>query len=284
MAITIHINGGLGNQLFQYATGRALSLSKGTDLYLDTSSFEESHNLRSYLLDHYLIKARVLKRKKWLHQKITNVLRTIMGLSIKGNVYTEKLNTFDANVLGLSDDSYLLGYWQSPKYFHHYSATIKQDFTLQTTLSQASLEILRRIKKSTSVAVHVRRGDYVSNSVSQQVHGTQTPRYYDNAAKYLDRQVKSSHYFIFTDDPTWASQNILTRYKNITYLPTSQEPYEDLELIRACDHFIIANSSFSWWGAWLGSKKGSITIAPKKWFASSKYSSKDLIPKHWVQI
>jgi len=284
MSITTHISGGLGNQLFQYATGRALSLSRDTDLYLDTSSFTESGNLRSCILDHYQIKSRILRKKNWLHQKISDVLRSSLGISTEGKVYGENLNTFDANVLKLSNGTYLLGHWQSQKYFLHHGATIKQDLTLQTPLSQASIEILRIIKKGTSVAVHVRRGDYVSNSVAQQVLGTQTPSYYERAANYLGRQVKNAHYYVFSDDPKWASLNILTGYKSVTYLPTSMEPYEDLELMRACDHFITANSSFSWWGAWLGSKKGSIVISPKKWFASPEYSSKDLIPNHWVQI
>lgn len=284
MSITTHISGGLGNQLFQYAAGRALSLRRDVDLYLDISSFTVSGNLRSYMLNHYLIKASNLKKKNWLYQKVVDILRSKFGISTEGKVYAEKLNTFDPHVLELGDGAYLLGHWQSQKYFSDYTATIKEDLTLQTPLSQGSLVILRQIKKYTSVAVHVRRGDYVTNPVAQQVLGTQTPSYYESAAKYIKRKLKNVHFYVFSDDPIWASQNILTGHKSTTYLPTSQEPYEDLELMRACDHFIIANSSFSWWGASLGSKHGSIVIAPKKWFASKKYSAKDLIPKHWIQI
>ncbi len=284
MSITVHISGGLGNQLFQYATGRALSLRNNTDLRLDISSYADPGNLRSYMLSNYNVKANTLARKNWLYQKIADSIRLIFGLSVDGKIYGEHSNTFDTTILNLNDSIYLLGHWQSEKYFAEYCDQIKKDLILQTPLSESSLKIMPQIRKKPSVAVHVRRGDYVSNSVAQQVLGTLSPVYYQNAVTYLEKKVKHPKFFAFSDDPSWASQNILVKHPNTTYLQTSRTPYEDLELMRACDHFIIANSSFSWWSAWLGSQHGSIVIAPKKWFASKKYSAKDLIPKHWIQI
>ena len=284
MSITVHISGGLGNQLFQYAAGRALALRTGTDLYLDTSSFLESGNLRSYMLDNYTIKAHILKKKNWIYQKIYNVIRSKFGLSPSGHIHAEKSNKFDPSVIQLKDGAYLLGHWQSEKYFADYSKLIKRELKLKAPLSLASRHMQNKMKKNISVAVHVRRGDYVSNVVAQEVLGTQSPEYYEKGARHIESKIKKVHFFVFSDDPIWARQNILTGYKSITYLETSAQPYEDLELIRSCDHFIIANSSFSWWGAWLGLKEGSLVIAPKKWFASYKYNSKDLIPKHWIQI
>lgn len=284
MSITVHISGGLGNQLFQYATGRALSLKNGVILYLDTSSFLDQDNTRSYMLQNYFIEANILRKKSLVHQKIANILRSRLSISIDGKVYAEKNNSYDPKVMELGDGVYLLGHWQSEKYFHDYRSTIKQDLSLKTKLSRSSLEVLSEINKTTSVAVHIRRGDYVSNIVAQNVLGTQSLEYYTSTTSYIDSKLKKAHYFVFSDDPIWASQNILKGHKYVTFIPTSAQPYEDFELMRSCDHFIIANSSFSWWAAWLGEEKDSIVIAPKRWFASSEYSSKDLVPKHWIQM
>lgn len=284
MSITVHISGGLGNQLFQYATGRALALRRGSKLSLDISSFTQSGNLRSYNLDNYQIQAHPLKSKNWLHQKISNILRSGLGLSTDGRVQAELSNIFDSTILDLSDGAYLLGHWQSEKYFIDHADTIKSELTLKRQLPPKRLKLLNNMGKKSSVAVHVRRGDYVSNPVAQSVLGTLSPSYYKKAVEYLKSKVESVHIFIFSDDPVWASENILTDYPNKTYLPTSKSPHEDLELMRSCDHFIIANSSFSWWGAWLGSDKDSIIIAPRKWFRSHSFSSKDLIPSRWIQL
>lgn len=283
MSITVHISGGLGNQMFQYATGRALALARSTDLVLDNSSF--SHDkLRSYMIDHYQIKGSVMEPMSWFMEKISSFVRTYFGLYPNMKVYGEKSNVFDKGVLSLTDNTYLLGHWQSENYFKDYSVQIKKDLTLLRPLSKSSSKIMSQIRKVPSVAVHVRRGDYVSNSVAHKVLGTLSLVYYQKAVAYLMSKVNQPHFFVFSDDPVWVSQNILVNHPNTTYLRTSRMPYEDLELMRVCNHFIIANSSFSWWAAWLGSKKGTIVISPKRWFASNMYSSKDLIPKHWIQI
>ncbi len=146
-------------------------------------------------------------------------------------------------------------------------------------------DIGEMIQSFKSVSLHIRRGDYVSNKVTNQVHGVCDLNYYSHAISYIAERISNTHLFVFSDDPEWAKGNLKTE------IPTffvdnnrADKDYEDLKLMRQCKHNIIANSSFSWWGAWLNQNAGKIVIAPKKWFNDKSINTKDLIPEKWIRL
>jgi hypothetical protein len=137
------------------------------------------------------------------------------------------------------------------------------------------------------VSVHIRRGDYVTNSHTNAVHGTCSLEYYENAINYISEKVKAPHFFVFSDDYKWALENFKNRSYPVTCISNNADKnYEDLTLMYNCKHHIIANSSFSWWGAWLNPNEDKIVIGPKQWFKSKKQSTdtKDVMPKEWVKM
>jgi len=135
-----------------------------------------------------------------------------------------------------------------------------------------------------SVSVHIRRGDYISNPITNQYHGSLDIGYYQNALKIMLKKINNPHFFVFSDDYEWAERNIKSD-SPITYIKhNSAKNYEDLRLMSMCKHHIIANSSFSWWGAWLASNKNKMVIGPQKWFLGKKYNDADRMPENWIRI
>lgn len=288
--IITRLYGGLGNQMFQYALGRQLALSRGTDFYIDTSAFER-YKLHKYNLDKFCILENIAK-KKFIPRDINrnfyirNYNLLFNKIFRKVLIIEEKEMGYSPNILqSLDSNVYLMGYWQSELYFNNIRNILLDEFTLKKDLREQSMKIFEKISVSNSVSLHVRRGDYVSNSNTMKTHGVCSLNYYNQAIQLLKDKYMDLTYFIFSDDKTWVKENLKITGK--TYYVDhndAEHNYEDLFLMSSCKHNVIANSSFSWWGAWLNKNQNKIIIAPKMWFNNPEKNSKDIIPSGWLKM
>ena len=204
---------------------------------------------------------------------------------IQFNVIREPHFHFYSIVLKAKDNVYIEGYWQSEKYFKDIEAVIRREFTVKNELQGKNKEVAQQILDTLSVAIHIRRGDYISNPLTAKLHNTCSLEYYQQAINIFVGKVKDPHFFIFSDDPAWLQKNMVLQYP-ITHVNHNKadKDCEDLRLMSMCKHNIIANSSFSWWGAWLNNNPDKIVVAPKKWFNDDSYNTKDLLPESWIKI
>lgn len=294
--LVARVIGGLGNQMFEYAAARALSLRTNVPLVLDISAFAD-YNLHVYCLNQFNIAGDVLDQVEYVDvDKSKYVVRnskSLIGrisrrlkLGRRLKVFRETDLVFDSEVLTLTDSTYLEGYWQSERYFIDQEQQIRSDFGLKSSPDAINQGWLEHINSVLAVSVHIRRGDYVTNPAANAIHGVCSIDYYQRAVEFLRSRIASELcFFVFSDDPEWSKNNIDFGAKTffISHNDASKN-YEDLRLMSACKHHIIANSSFSWWGAWLNADVNKIVVAPKRWFGGDEHDAKDLVPKEWVRL
>lgn len=288
--VIVRLFGGLGNQLFQYATARRVAHINNVPLKLDVSGFE-SYKLHRYSLKHFNILeefassdeiARFNGRGLVCH--ISLWVQKLLPHYRRKRVIERHFN-FDANILKISDNVYLNGYWQSEKYFKDIETLLRQELTLKAAPDSANVAMGEWIRGVRSVSLHIRRRDYVSDPATQQIHGTCSLDYYAAAIAKLSEGVEDPYFFVFSDDPQWAQENL--KLEHPTTFVTHNGPdknYEDLRLISLCQHHIIANSTFSWWGAWLSVNPDKLVFAPQKWFRTLDRNSDDIMPETWERI
>jgi hypothetical protein len=292
--IVIKIFGGLGNQMFQYAFGKALSRKLKTDLYLDLTWFENNttSTIREFQLDlfntdYFIADVRTINSYKPLIYKVLNIalIHLNLGTLQVPKYFIENRFSFNYRVNLIDKNCYVNGYWQSEKYFIGYKNELIKEFELKgILLEDLNKSLLNQIENTESVALHIRRSDFNTNR-NKNIHGTLPSTYYQESMKFMDSNFKDPYYFIFSDDIEWAKKFIDNKSKNLHFV--SKNPnYIDLYLNSKCKHNIIANSSFSWWGAWLNSNPKKNVIAPKIWFAEKKLNEQtiDLIPDTWIRI
>lgn len=284
--ITAQLVGGLGNQMFQYAAGRALALRRGVGLRLDASEFKNYH-LHSYGLNHLAISAEVTDRRQPAStgSRVLDRLRDLVGLGAPA-LYRESGLRFDPAVLALPGNTTLAGYWQCERYFADHADLIRAELSVKTPAIADNLECIERLRSGMPVSVHIRRGDYVSNTLANSVHGTCDIAYYEAAARYIaERCAEAPTFYVFSDDPDWVRENFRIPFEIVLVRHNGADRnYEDLRLMSGCRHHIIANSSFSWWGAWLNPSPDKIVVAPQRWFKTSDLDSTDLVPASWVRL
>lgn len=295
--IITKLTGGLGNQMFQYAVARSLSLYKNIPFKLDINDYDTTcHNsdtLRKYALSIFNIDESFSTAEEndrllgvnniYLKMKcrIPNALR---GYFLK-QIFLESHYHYDSKIWQTGMDFYLIGYWQSEKYFFNENDQIRRDFTLKKQLSIKAKEWLRKINTTNAVSLHIRRGDYITNMHTNTYHGTCSPGYYFKASDIIKQRISNMELFIFSDDISWVKKNLkVTVPVNFVSDSRGIQDYEEMMLMSKCKHNIIANSSFSWWGAWLNQNRDKIVIAPKKWFADPNINTQDLIPDRWLRI
>jgi len=269
--IITKLNGGLGNQLFQYAAGRALSDRLSTSLYPDTDDFALNFQTkRHYRLSSFKIKSAGFPA--------SFVAKLPIFSSVK-----EQSFTFTHQLDKAKNFCRLTGYWQSPKYFSSIRADLLKEIVPKRTIVYPT-KLSNMLKAGGTVAIHVRRGDYTKDPAAIRLLGALSIAYYRKAVKRLSLQVKINHFIVISDDLPWCRINLksLVPAKQTTYF--SQGVIDDLMLMTKASHNIIANSSYSWWGAWLNQNPEQIVIAPKNWFKPGTLSAKDLIPKTWIQV
>lgn len=287
--IEITLKGGLGNQLFQYALGRHLALIHNTTLELDVTNLARDP-LRSYRLDSFNLPEKIsIKGPPQANQN--NIFSPFFAKFFTANrsrekfILNEKYFDFDPEILKCRDNIKLDGYWQSEKYFKGIEDIIKADLTLRLPLPNNLCEIKQKIQNTNSVSIHVRRGDYVSNPTTNAYHGVCSIEWYQDAVANILESITEPHFFVFSDDYEWAKSNIKLNAPT-TYIEPSTNGNEafDLILMSCCRHNIIANSSFSWWAAWLNRNSSKKVIAPKKWFLGAEHETNDLIPDVWARL
>ncbi|MFH0972649.1 MAG: alpha-1,2-fucosyltransferase, partial [Patescibacteria group bacterium] len=185
-------------------------------------------------------------------------------------------------ILKLKDDIFLDGYWQTEKYFKDIEDIIRSEFTLKTEYSNLNPELIAKISSCNSVSMHIRRGDYITNQNTNEFHGICFLDYYKKAINLIAEKFPNPTIFIFSDDLKWCKENIKIKYP-IVFVKGNKN-YEDLIMMSKCSHNIIANSSFSWWGAWLNNNPNKIVIAPQKWLNNPNINYSDIIPSTWIKI
>lgn len=290
------LNGGLGNQLFQYAAARRLAIHHRASVKLDVSylvSREQRITHRNYALGPFKINAtfaspleisEISGHRKNLKQSILILIRKALGLSrYRPNCLNEEHFHFCQEILCAPDNIYLVGFWQSERYFIDVSKQIRSDLRLKTPLTGKNQKVARQIQSNDrSVFIHIRRGDYVSHPDVNKLNGICDLNYYKKSLEQLVSLIGKPHLFVFSDDPRWARENLQWPYP-ITFVDHNgpDDAHEDLRLMSLCRHAIIANSTFSWWGAWLIERSDKIIFAPRKWFATSQHDTKDLLPESW---
>lgn len=297
--IAVLLKGGLGNQLFQYAMGRALSCRSQLPLVLDLSWFDQvKHEKggRTTVRDYALAPFNIAVETQYLGVDQTSssglfpraMKRLRSSFSVfqkKQRIYREKRFEFDPLAYDLKGSIYLDGYWQSPKYFEDISQVIKFEIGTPRNLSDATKIMMDAILNSDSVCLHIRRGDYVTNPDAAMTHGVCSMEYYDRGLDLVSKDLNSPSCFVFTDDPSWVRENLRLRFPFVVVdINGPNAAHEDLWLMSACKRFVIANSSLSWWGAWLSDASDKMIIAPKNWFADESKDTSDLIPVDWIRV
>ena len=290
--IIVNCIGGLGNQMFQYALGRALSLRRKVPFCLDAADFDW-YELREYQLEKFFsLKAALASPSEVRKVLGFRALPWARKLLLKKRfqafrgkkLIIEPQIAYWPPVLEAPEDCYLIGHWFSEKYFKDFEDVIRADFSFKTPLSGLNAELGAQARASASVSVHVRRGDMANDPATLAVHGVCSPGYYRAAAAHIAKSVENPEFFVFSDDIQWAKENIALgpRCRYIDH-NKGEDAHNDMRLMSLCRHHIVANSSFSWWGAWLNPDPRKIVVAPERWFAAD-WDSSDIVPQCWTRI
>lgn len=291
--VIISTAGGLGNQMFQYAAGRALALRRNAALQLDISAHGGDGGARDFDLQRVfsldVTIARDADVRQILGWQSSRVARRVLarpGLAVlrKRALIAEPHFNYWAGLAVAPEDCYLVGYWQSERYFKDHEQAIRADFRFRHPLTGRNEELADAMRRVGAVSLHVRRGDYASDPRTNSVHGLCSLAYYQVAIRFVAERVESPHFFVFSDDIPWAMENLHLPFP-CEFVADNRGPssFVDMHLMSLCRHHIIANSSFSWWGAWLNPDPHKIVIAPQKWFATNARVD-DLIPAAWVRL
>jgi hypothetical protein len=283
--VTVKLLGGLGNQMFQYALGRHLSILNQTQLRLDLSSLLKRDDTIGYIyrdfeLNVFNIRCDIKKSTNRFQTKFNQLFNPYNHIS-EGTIDDVAL------ILNQKGNIYLDGFWQSEGYFEDIQAIIKKDFEFKSAPNPKNQVFLEQVASSNSVSVHFRRGDYVTNPLTNQFHGVCSTEYYLSAIQLTKEKVTHPHFFIFSDDLNWVKEHIMFDAPH-TFINNNsgKDSFEDMRLMANCKHNIIANSSFSWWGGWLNKNNDKIIIAPQKWFNDEGMNkkAKRIIPDTWIRL
>jgi len=291
--IITHIIGGLGNQMFQYATARAIAENMNETLLLDVSGFSNYQLHNGFELSRVFAGPKKIATKDDLQQVLGWQSNPIINRFLFRNEFSwlrskqfviEPHFQYWDGIEKIPSNAYLSGYWQSEKYFKSIDSLIREDFTFKHPMSAANIKIANEIAKGNAISLHIRRGDYVKDATTLATHGICSLEYYHAAVKLISEQVEQPEFFIFSDDIEWVKDNLKIDF------PThfidhnhGTESYNDMRLMSLCMHNIIANSSFSWWGAWLNQSQNKMVIAPKRWF-NNQTNTVSLYPESWLKL
>jgi hypothetical protein len=320
--VAARLCGGLGNQLFQYAAARSLARRTGARLVLDATVFTLPHERRKFALAPYRIDAAVifdgyayppaaplvmLPRPGWMEERpgslvhrvaarlpggrgrvdgaITRMMSALSPLTGRQpalRVYAEPTFDYDPGFVALGARTYLNGYWQSSRYFADAADVIRRELTLPHAPNAANAQWLMRILGANAVCVHVRRGDYLMVDHLGQ-HGVCSADYYADAMRLVAERTGDPQFFVFSDDLAWSRRHIPGANVSFVDANPADAAHDELKLMAACRHHVIANSSLSWWGAWLARHERQIVIGPDPWF-SAVQKTPDLFPDGWIAL
>jgi hypothetical protein len=277
--------------MFQYAMGRALAQRNGAGLLLDVSRFARRHG-RRYGLDVFNVSGAVasnadLERYGVRRVRGVRVLTSLLRAphAEKAPVFREPCFQFDPGAHALKAPVYLEGYWQSARYFDDCADVVRSEFTTDEPLDPDGARLLEAMASVPSVSLHVRRGDYVADASIRAVHGLCPLDYYARAMEYVAERVEGAELFVFSDDMNWTRRNIRSALPTTFVDPNPAcSEFRDMRLMSGCRNHILANSSYSWWGAWLDASPAKIVVAPRQWFQDATKDTRDLLPESWVTI
>ncbi len=286
--IILGLKGGIGNQLFQYAFGRHLALRNDCELQFDTEGLRRANEIGNIYRDFALPAFNIptieasradIVRLKYPYGPLSKAWRLF-----RGKVLKQYYIMYDERLLTRRGEYYADGYYQSPRYFDAIRPTLLADLTLKNPLSSGAATIATRIAGATAVSLHVRRGDYATNPRVIYEYGTCSVSYYRTAMKHIESAVSTPvTYFVFSDDIAWVKDNLPVGADTVYVDDPTISDVESLTLMSLCTHNIIANSSFSWWGAWLNQHPEKMVVAPTPWFEHQP-TDPDLIPNDWIRI
>tara|TARA_A100001015_G_scaffold236830_1_gene269200 strand:- start:874 stop:1788 length:915 start_codon:yes stop_codon:yes gene_type:complete len=286
--IIVNLKGGIGNQMFQYALGRKLSIQNEEELKLDITGLEKANVVgdiyRPFALDAYAV------QKSFADASEINKLKYPLGIVSRFlRWFTFKILRqthvgFEPDILNETGSFYIDGFWQSPKYFDDIRDVLLKDCTLVTPVSDAVTKYTEMLSIENSVSIHIRRGDYVTNPRVLKEFGMCSEVYYQKATSYFQENLVNPSFFVFSDDIQWVQEHLELPDNTMYVSDQKLTAEEELILMSTCAHNIIANSSFSWWGAWLNQNPEKIVIAPTPWFNKNDHLYKDLIPQSWITL
>ena len=297
--VKVFLRGGLGNQMFQYALGLSLAQKNNTELVLDTVFLNDrfprkQFTYRTYDLDIFDIKpkftllskisARVPIPGLWLGLDLCSI-KFFNFLNIEKIIKEKRDHIFDPGIMENKGDIILWGRWQNEEYFRNATQALRNSFSFRHSFEGDAEEIAKQISSSQSISLHIRRGDFGSLESVVSLMGKTNINYYAKAVEYISQKISSPHFFIFSDDIEWCKQNIKFDFP-VVYVPASvagPKASFHLQLMSLCKHNIIANSTFSWWGAWLNQNPDKIIIAPQKWYNNSS-SAEGMVPAAWIKL
>lgn len=294
--IVAKLMGGLGNQMFQYAFGKALALKHNVKLKLDISALTDqedgsNNTIRDFSLKAFNIHADLASEQEIQEFKKNKIGKIVDLASLSLPLRSSRLYVrephfhFFENALKAPENSYIDGYWQSEKYFNSIRKQLLEEFSPVKPISTQSKSIADKIKSTTSVSIHVRRGDYISVPQNSDLYEVCSETYYKEAINIIANKVENPVFYVFSNEPEWFENNIKIDFPvEFVRHNTGNNSFEDMYLMSLCQHNIIANSSFSWWGAWLNQHPDKLVLAPKKWFKNNLKNTKDLLPQAWIQL
>lgn len=275
--VMVRLLGGLANQIFQYAMGRAVAIRNGALLRFDTQDLD-ADTLRSFALQPFNIRGEKasLMELDFFRQSGDQDRFAFIG---------ERVFEYDPEMALARAPAYLQGYWQTDKYFSEIDAVLRRDLTLKGGLSREGAALAEEMGGRLSVSIHVRRGDYVANAHTNSFHGVVSRAYLNAAMETMIDRRPGAAFYVFTDDPDWARKN-LSAAAEIIFVSdrVSVSDAEELVLMGRCRHHILSNSSYSWWGAWLNPNRQKTVIAPTPWFRSANNDTKDLYGADWIRL
>lgn len=292
-AITVRLMGGLGNQLFQYASARALAVRLELPLYLDERWYDRVSDripeVRHFSVSAPVAPAAILKRSPSPYDGLARRLRRAAGRAWSAERWPKVIEEAKGHRLndvtaGHPSGSYLVGYWQDPKLFGPYWGQMEEEFEPRSPMSAAAERLRIQLSEGDSVSVHVRRGDFAADPAIAKVHPVQTADYYRGAISLLKEKLGPVRFFAFSDDPRWTKNHLADPAVTVVAGP-ARSAFEDLMLMRSCRAHIISNSTFSWWGAWLGRGRQGTVIAPVAWYQPdvSPVMDDPVLP-HWIRL
>lgn len=289
------LQGGHSNQLFQYAIGKKLAKINRTELLLDVTWFKEFADVdtpRSYELDCYNIATKITDMKNIRVIDPRNIIgqrdKILRKLGIGNTVWTyhEPSMGYNPEALRQPNNTLLIGFWQTEKYFKDIRDELLVELEPTTNMSVKNSKFLNQIKNTTSISLHIRRGDYITNKEANKFHGVMGLDYYKNALEYIVKNLPKKDkanmcLYVFSNDINWCKNNIKFNFPTV-FIDSDNTGSEDMRLMKNCQHFVMANSSFSWWGSWLSTNPDKIVVAPKDWFKNKKASGEiDILIDSW---
>ena len=298
--ILVRLMGGLGNQMFQYAAARGVAFRNNTELKIDTRLLDDNRKREHSIYTHRDLDLGIFRAelqhatvreveyfngRQYPHipGKIVNKIRQ----ALRGNnLVVERSKSFEPSILKLGDNKCMVGSWQSEKYFEDICGLVKEDFKFKQTVLPVSGSLRDEILSVNAVCVNVRRGDYVTSRIYSRDIGALALSYFQKGISICLEKLDNPHFFIFSDDIEWCREHlrISAPASFVLHEHAGAKFGNYLQLMSACTHFLISNSTFSWWAAWLGEKKGSLVLAPSQWARNPVLIPGDILPPRWKKL